>query len=173
MDEILQFNANADELRYVPPPQGDSQLPPLTDTDSEAEPEAEPESESGESESTTESFSGFSSRQLARIRSAADYAGSRARVAYDRVAAAPTPGGSSAILTAIILILFAAVPVSKQGKTRLALLWDTVGGKTFLENRVSPTGLQSSSTPGQYSDQSAAQVSFRGRSVEIYDLSDL
>lgn len=49
------------------------------------------------------------------------------------VGAWPTPGGIGLLLIVIFVLLWALIPVDKEGYTRLQLLWFTVMGRTQLQ----------------------------------------
>jgi hypothetical protein len=167
-DVIAQFN---DSLKYVPPPI-DASGQVIPDPDIQAKlnppaptpaPEPEPTPAPGNVQEV-EDRGGVGSNFISRTASALGYAEGRARQAYDWTASRPTPGGSGAILTAIILILFAAIPVTKQGKTRLELVYWTLMGKSFLLGRQSPLGNQGGGAiPTSYSDAPAVQIAYQAQ----------
>ena len=81
------------------------------------------------------------------------------------------------LLIAIFAVLFALVPVSTQGKTRLRLIWDTISGRTFLQGRRSPLGggNRQEEFGAGYDDRPYAEVVYTGgaSSISDIDLSDL
>lgn len=69
----------------------------------------------------------------------------------------PAPGGLVLMLAILILFLFAIVPVTPKGKTRLALLWDTLRGKTSLPAPPAAPASSSSSSQSQQQQQNWLQ----------------
>src|SRR5579875_2005187 len=65
--------------------------------------------------------------------------GSVARRAHDQLAALPTPGGVGLLVFALIFFVWAIVPVSSGGQTRLQLLWLTLTGHTSLATGEAPS----------------------------------
>jgi hypothetical protein len=55
--------------------------------------------------------------------------------ARDWAAQQPTPGGIGVLVFALIVLVFAVVPTSPDGKTRLGLLWASITGRAKLAGR--------------------------------------
>ncbi len=95
--------------------------------DEEKAEEKEDEGDEGdEGKSKSEKKTQFSFRGFA------NKAGSAASAAHDQIAALPTPGGIGILVFVLIFFIWAIVPVSSSGQTRLQLLWLTLTGHTVV-----------------------------------------
>lgn len=178
-NEIEDFNAEFERLPLASGIPGVSVPLPDVTSPLESEPESsdaeETESDETEDDVSDVPESGLRNR-YERLRRRIEYASYRARQAGDWIAERPTPGGTGTLLAAIFIMLFAIVPVSKQGKTRLALIWDTINARTFLEGRRSPIGGGANDQHqfGGYDDRPFAEVAYTGGvTPSDIDLSEL
>jgi hypothetical protein len=100
--------------------------------DEKSEDEKSEDEKSEDEKSEDENATGFGFSRLTHA------FGSVARRAHDQLAALPTPGGVGLLVFALIFFVWAIVPVSSGGQTRLQLLWLTLTGHTSLATGEAP-----------------------------------
>jgi hypothetical protein len=76
----------------------------------------------------------------------------------------PTPGGIGLLLLVIFILLWALIPVDKEGYTRLQLLWFTVMGRTSLQGS---TAQKNAATVAAMSDVTSPLLGVTGLGAAV------